>query len=508
MSFGYPTGYVTTYFPQQQQQPFFDLGANALLSQKTRLVDAVEKMMPQSAPKGWAEDLVQSCKQFLCGDDNSTLNAPPGVSLDLVCALTVFTAELPADMRRQEPASIVNRALRNGDANMTNVSDYLLYLLSALSMLSPVEEQKTLYRVVPIASYSKDELNCIHVGNTLICREFVRLYSEEAKNDMVKETYNPVVFSITVNHRVFDVSAFSLNREETFVLPPGTKLMVLDIVQDNDSKKKVVAEVTGAQFPLNEAITWKFCSALRPFRSCLQAANFWGNRTKADTYQSAKAIERQCKLVLRSRYKNSSGKHLPNGLTEDEALALIALTLDYGAALAHKTPLAVLNKGLSQTHFPANLSSFMMLLLSALEKVRVSQHIEEVYSIELLPSEMAHVAKSLYKKTFTTAYKTVLEAEDFYGDTEDAFLIKITGDCVAYDLSCFTQTGDSLVVVSPMTTFACAWERNLSGRPILCLRGSGTDQHSLTNYIRHSVGLAMTQVGTVAADDITAMEQC
>lgn len=394
-----------------------------------------------------AEKHVDGCNQIIeeakpNPNTSNVIDAPGSsaatITQDQLCAVTLFTLEYEAPIRSKAPLFRMNRILRGGNANeISQIADYLLYLLTALSHFKQAKPTEQLYGVVSLDDVPGIEQQ-VAVNNTFTCKGFMRLYTEKDAQDLSAETRRPLVFRMVGgDYAVHDISEYSLSPERTLVVAPGARLKVVNI---NCGDVSVVdVQVCGAPPPLSANTLQQFERRIaRPFRECVSSANFWNQ----------KEVCRQCDILHQCKRTDIHSRHM---ISKDEALAVAAVTLDYGSSLSYNEPFVVLNRALESRPFPDNLRPFVRLLAKGLKRVEIKKPLNAVYRAKRA-RDLADLRDTYVSRRFITAYKRAEDAEDFCTEP-DAVMIAITGKYTAYDLEAFSQNGENIVLIPPFTTF-------------------------------------------------------
>lgn len=417
-----------------------------------------------------AQKQVDGCNQLIEFGARNSGTVDATVTPDQLCAVALFALEYEASMRGKTPFFLTNKILRGGNpGEISQIADYLLFLLTALSHFQQARPAEQLYSVISLDDFSGIEQQLM-VNRVFTCREFMRLYTEKDAQDLSAEIRRPLVFRVVVgDYAVYDISEYSLGLERALVMAPGAKLKVTSISPGNVSVVDVqVCEMPPQPQPLSAGARQQFERRIaRPFRECLSSANFWGTTE----------VPRQCDTLYQCKQLEIHSRHM---ISRDEALAVIAVGLDYGAALAHKEPFVVLNKALEASHlqFPDGLRPFVRLLAKGLMRVRAKSTPNAVYRAKR--ARDIDFGSTYVNRRFITAYRRAEEAEDFCPGP-DTVLITITGNYTAYDLEAFSQNEESVVLIPPMTSFNVV--RNGSYDSRITLVATGTNDNYLYDLV-------------------------
>lgn len=426
------------FYNQQQQQQPREINLEKILRQRVdtycdfHITSAINALPCANFQGSLARKYISACNQLY--DETN------GTSPDQICALSLFTVEHDISRHKQNTINVVNGILRRAnESEIFSISDYLLFLLSGLSNFKQIESTEDLYGVVSLDDFPDIEQR-LTVTKEFTCNEFIRLYTNEDIADLVKEMNNPFVFVLKGSYKMFDITRFSLNRERTLIIAPGAKIRVLGIKYDNNFKVASF-QVLESNFPLGERVLVHFeDKIIRPFKECIKKTSFYNQVV----------VHEQCSAIYKYRFTDICSRYT---MSKDEAMAIIAMTLDYGSSVGDKEPLVIFNKNFDDPNF----DSFLKLLLNALKWVEIKRPIGNVYRVKKYIERDSDEGEFTNDK-FLTAYKKLEEAQEFCNDS-DVVPITLRGNFIAYDLEAFTQNGESLVLISPKNTFKVKYDK-------------------------------------------------
>lgn len=234
-------------------------GLHSLEKVPASYASTIEEAIKEGFPED-AETIIKNCKDHVKTlHDINQMSAFPQINDAKALAITAYTLDLGKEKYENNIYRKLNKTLAERSTNgLRAMRGYLLYLLSALRSLKPVNNKNPLYRGID-GKFINWETH--KVGHKLSWPAFTSTTDDiDSIDDFMESAEMPIVFEIRGNYRGYSVKMFSKHMgEEEVILEPETVFVIKEIKddEDHDNAKRIVLEVVSSA-PVVDAVVRRF----------------------------------------------------------------------------------------------------------------------------------------------------------------------------------------------------------------------------------------------------------